>query len=95
MGLSASTISSRLNAGLQSAQDLISDLTSLFCVRPTLICNVLLEGREMTLKGPLKLGSRPLVSCCLTYTWVMSSPGGSTSFWLILDVGTELLSFLI
>ena len=66
-GLAASSFPSRLYAGLQSAHDLNSLLTSPLEVSPTLISKVLREGLEMTLNGPLKRGSSPLVSCCLTY----------------------------
>ena len=65
-GREASTVSSRIKAGLQSAHALSSLRTSPFAVSPTLISNVLLEGLEMILKGPRKRGSSPLVACCLT-----------------------------
>ena len=52
LGLSASIVSSRLWAGLQSAQALNSLLTSPLLVRPVLISSVLLDGLEITLKGP-------------------------------------------
>ena len=63
MGLSASMVSSLLYAGLQSAQALTSLRTSPDLVRPTLISKVDLDGRDKILKGPLYLGSSPLVSC--------------------------------
>ena len=74
LGLTASSIDSRLYAGFASDHDLNSTLSSPCLLTPTLISNVDLDGLDLMGNGPIHLGCKPWILIIHDYTWRSQKP---------------------